>query len=94
MDGLGKIFGSNAQLIVLEHLIISRGMTTYLSGIAEATGLSHSSVARVIKPLLDLNIVKEAKLGKQIRTFTLSEDNEVTKLVMQFYADLEKIFGE
>ncbi len=94
MEGLGKIFGSNAQLIVLEHIITNRGMITYLSGIAVATGLSHSSVARVIEPLLDLNIVKEAKLGKQIRTFTLSEDNEVTKLVMQFYADLEKILGE
>ena len=42
---------------------------------------------------IDLNIVKKAKLGKQIRTFTLSEDNEVTKLVMEFYADLEKILG-
>jgi DNA-binding transcriptional regulator GbsR (MarR family) len=82
MDGLGKIFGRNAQLIVLEQLITNRGMTMYLSRIAEATGLSHSSVARVIEPLLDLNIVKEAKLGKQIRTFMLSEDNEVTQLLM------------
>jgi DNA-binding transcriptional regulator GbsR (MarR family) len=82
MDGLGKIFGRNAQLIVLEQLITNRCMTMYLSRIAEATGLSHSSVARVIEPLLDLNIVKEAKLGNQIRTFMLSEDNEVTQLLM------------
>ena len=64
-----KIFGRNAQLVVLEYLIRNRGTTTYLSGIAEETGLSHSSVARVIEPLLEINIVKEGKVGKQIRTF-------------------------
>ena len=94
MGGLEKIFGRNAQLIVLEYLIRNRGVTTYLSGIAEETGLSHSSVARVIEPLLDLNIVKELKLGKQIRTFTLNEDSEVMKLLLQFFEDLSKVLTE
>ena len=62
------------------HLIGNHGTTTYLSGIAEETGLSHSSVARVIEPLLEMNIVKEGKVSKQIRMFTLGEDNEMTKL--------------
>ena len=91
MGELEKIFGRNAQLIVLDYLIRNRGTTTYLSGIAEETGLSHSSVARVIEPLLEMNIVKEGKVGKQIRTFTLNEDNEVTKLLIRFYNDLAKI---
>jgi len=90
MNEIEKIFGRNAQLIVLEYLIENRGTTTYLSGIAEEAGLSHSSVARVIEPLLDMNIVKEGKMGKQIRTFTLNEDSEVTKLLIQFYDDLNK----
>jgi len=91
MSKIEKIFGRNAQLVVLEYLIRNRGTTTYLSGIAEETGLSHSSVARVIEPLLEMNIVKEGKVGKQIRTFTLNEDNEVTKLLVRFYDDLAKI---
>ena len=91
MSEIEKIFGRNAQLIVLEYLIENRGTTTYLSGIAEEAGLSHSSVARVIEPLLDMNIVKEGKMGKQIRTFTLNEDSEVTKLLIRFYEDLNKI---
>jgi len=94
MGELEKIFGRNAQLIVLDYLIRNRGTTTYLSGIAEETGLSHSSVARVIEPLLEMNIVKEGKVGKQIRTFTLNEDNEVTKLLIRFYDDLAKIVSE
>ena len=94
MSKIEKIFGRNAQLIVLEYLIRNRGTTTYLSGIAEEAGLSHSSVARVIEPLLEMNIVKEGKMGKQIRTFTLNEDNEVTKLLMRFYEDLSKVLRE
>ncbi|MDI6810963.1 MAG: MarR family transcriptional regulator [archaeon] len=94
MSKVEKIFGRNAQLVVLEYLIRNRGTTTYLSGIAEEIGLSHSSVARVIKPLLEMNIVKEGKVGKQIRTFTLNEDNEVTKLLIQFYDDLSKVLTE
>ena len=91
MSEIEKIFGRNAQLIVLEYLIRNRGTTTYLSGIAEETGLSHSSVARVIEPLLEMNIVKEGKMGKQIRTFTLDEANEVTKLLIRFHDELNKI---
>ena len=93
MNEFEKVFGRNAQLVVLEYLIRTRGTTTYLSGIAEETGLSHSSVARVIEPLLKMNLVKESKMGKQIRTFTLNEDSKITKLVIRFYEDLEKIMG-
>ncbi len=94
MNKIEKIFGRNAQLIVLVYLIRNRGTTTYLSGIAEEAGLSHSSVARVIEPLLEMNIVKEGKMGKQIRTFTLNEDSEVTKLLIRFYDDLSKVLRD
>jgi DNA-binding MarR family transcriptional regulator len=91
MNEFEKVFGRNAQLIVLEYLIRTRGTTTYLSGIAEETGLSHSSVARVIEPLLELDMVKESRVGKQIRTFTLNEDSEIIRLLIRFYGDLNKI---
>ncbi|MEA2075499.1 MAG: MarR family transcriptional regulator [Euryarchaeota archaeon] len=90
MNEFEKIFGRNAQLVVLEYLIRTRGTTTYLSGIAEETGLSHSSVARVIEPLLQLDVVKESRVGKQIRTFTLNEDSEIIRLLIRFYGDLNK----
>jgi len=91
MNELEKIFGKNAQLVVLEYLIRNRDTITYLSGIAAATGLSHSSVARVIEPLLNLGIVKEDNIGKQIRTFRLNEDNEVLKLLIRFFDDLDEL---
>jgi hypothetical protein len=35
--------------------------------------------------------VKEIKISKQTRTFALNEDNEITKLLVEFYKDLNKI---
>ena len=88
MDALEEIFGKTAQMTVLKNLIEHRNESTYLSGIAEETGLSHSSVARVIAPLLKTGIVTEKPLGKQIRTFRLNLDNEKTHLILDFYSKL------
>jgi DNA-binding transcriptional regulator GbsR (MarR family) len=88
MNNLVMIFGNSAQTIVLENLLKNRGEFIYLSGIAEETGLSHSSVARVMEPLVENNIVIEKKLGKQIRTFAMNETNSVAKLIIKFYDEL------
>ncbi len=93
MSPLEKLFGKTAQLSVLEYLIKNRGEINYLSGIAEGTGLYHSSVARVLEPLLENNIVIEKKLGKQMRTFTLNEENNATKLLIPFYDELRSVLG-
>jgi DNA-binding IclR family transcriptional regulator len=85
MDTLERIFGKTAQMTVLKNLIAHRDESTYLSGIAEETGLSHSSVARVISPLVESGIVLEKPLGKQIRTFRLNRENELTVLILDFY---------
>jgi len=92
MSALEKVFGRTAQMTVLENLIEHLNESTYLSGIAEETGLSHSSVARVIYPLLDADIVIEKRLGKQIRTFRLNMDNKITKLILDFHTRLNKEF--
>jgi len=88
IGSLEKIFGNSAQTLVLENLIEKKGEPTYLSGIAEETGLSNSSVARVIEPLIENNLVIEKRLCKQIRTFTMNEDNAVVKQIIKFYNEL------
>ncbi len=90
MDALEEIFGKTAQMTVLKNLIQHQDESTYLSGIAEETGLSHSSVARVIAPLIKTGIVLEKPLGKQIRTFRLNLDNEKTHLILEFYNRLNE----
>jgi DNA-binding transcriptional regulator GbsR (MarR family) len=85
MDPLEKIFGKTAQMTVLKNLIENQNESTYLSGIAEETGLSHSSVSRVITPLVGSGIVKEKPFGKQTRIFQLNMESDLTKLILDFY---------
>jgi hypothetical protein len=91
MDPLEKIFGKTAQMTVLKNLIENQNESTYLSGIAEETGLSHSSVSRVITPLVGSGIVLEKPLGKQIRTFQLNSENEATQIIIDFYNKINQI---
>lgn len=93
MGSLEHIFGKTAQLLVLENLLNRSGETTFLFGIAEETGLSHSSVSRVMEPLITLGIVKEQKVGKAFRTFTLDEENELSKKLLKFYRDINKLLN-
>jgi DNA-binding transcriptional regulator GbsR (MarR family) len=91
MDPLEKIFGKTAQMTVLKNLIENQNESTYLSGIAEETGLSHSSVSRVITPLVGSGIVLEKPLGKQIRTFQLNTESAAAQLVIDFYNKINQI---
>ena len=89
MSSFEALFGRTAHIIVLEYLIRNRDQICYLSGIAEDTGLSHSSVARVVEPLLQQGVIEEHDIGKKMRTFTVNEGNEALKLLLQFYDDLD-----
>jgi hypothetical protein len=93
MSPLEKLFGKTAQLTVVEYLMKNKGEINYLSGIAQGTGLYHSSVARVIDPLLQNNIIIEKKIGKQIRSFYLNEDHKSVKLLIAFYSEIKSELG-
>lgn len=91
MDSMDKIFGKTAQMTVLKNLIEKQNEPTYLSEIAEETGLSHSSVSRVITLLIASGVVREKPLGKQIRTFQLNAENEATNVIIDFYNKINQI---
>jgi predicted transcriptional regulator len=93
MDPMEKIFGKTAQMTVLKNLIEKRNDPTYLSGIAEETGLSHASVSRVVTPLIASGVVREKPLGKQIRTFQLNMENEATNVIIDFYSKINQIMN-
>ncbi|MCE8424213.1 MAG: MarR family transcriptional regulator [Candidatus Methanoperedens sp.] len=90
---LDRIFGKTAQLTVLEYLLSNKDNDTYLSGIAYETGLSHSSVSRVIEPLIEQKIIKEKSLGKQIRIFSLNQDSDITKYLLKVHTDLKTMMN-
>jgi predicted transcriptional regulator len=90
MDSMEKIFGKTAQMTVLKNLIEKQSEPTYLSGIAQETGLSHSSVARVIAPLVSSGVVQEKMLGKQVRLFQLNMESEATNVIVNFYSKINE----
>ena len=59
-----EVLGKTAQLQVLVYLFNYIDKEDYLSGIARATKLSHASVSRVAKPLLESGVLLERKLWK------------------------------
>jgi len=89
MSTFEALFGRTAHIVVLEFLLRNRDQLCYLSGIAAATGLSHSSVARVVEPLLQQGIVNECVVGKKMRLFTVNKGNEALKSLIRFYDDLD-----
>jgi predicted transcriptional regulator len=91
MDSLEKIFGKTAQMTVLMNLIENQNEPTYLSGIAQETGLSHASVSRVMSPLVGSGIVTEKPFGKQTRIYHLNMESEATKLVLDFYNKITQV---
>jgi predicted transcriptional regulator len=91
MDSLEQIFGRTAQMTVLKNLIEHQNESTYLSGIAQETGLSHSSVSRVVAPLIDAGIILEKPLGKQIRTFQINKESKATKVIIDFYNKINQV---
>ncbi len=91
MGILEEALGKNARITILETLLKDRDKITYLSGLAEETGLSHSSVSRVIEALVRVGIVKEEPLGKQTKIFKLNEGNKLSQLMIRFYEELEKL---
>jgi predicted transcriptional regulator len=91
MDTLEKIFGKTAQMTVLINLIERQNEPTYLSGIAEETGLSHASVSRVITPLIESGVVAQKPFAKQTRIFYMNMENEAANLIIDFYNKINHI---
>ena len=91
IDPLEKIFGKTAQMIVLRNLIENQNEPTYISGIAEETGLSNSSVSRVITPLIGAGIVTEKPLGKLTKILHLNMESEATSLILDFYNKINQV---
>jgi len=88
---LEKIFGDSAQVKLLQFILTAPDKPFNLSDLARKTGLTHSSVSRVIEPLSELQIVSELKIGSRMRIFYLNKDNKLTKVLTNFLYDLKKL---
>ncbi|MHA1907417.1 MAG: helix-turn-helix domain-containing protein [Candidatus Thorarchaeota archaeon] len=91
---LERIFASRAQTRVVQHFLDRPKEYLNLSRIANETGLAHSTIHRVMQPLVDMGLVKEIKAGQQIRLFILETEDEKSKLLADFYAKIKPMLQE
>ncbi|TXT57056.1 MAG: hypothetical protein BAJATHORv1_20656 [Candidatus Thorarchaeota archaeon] len=86
---LEKIFTSRAQTRVVQHFLDRPKEFFNLSRIAKETDLAHSTIHRVIQPLVDMGLVKEIKVGQQIRLFMLESEEPKCKILSEFYTKIK-----
>jgi predicted transcriptional regulator len=91
---LEKIFASKAQTRVVQHFLDRPKEFFNLSRIAKETGLAHSTIHRVMQPLVDMGLIKEIKVGQQIRLFILETEDEKSKLLAEFYQKIRPMLEE
>ncbi len=82
---LEKVFASRAQTRVVQHFLDRPKEFFNLSRLAKETGLAHSTIHRVMQPLVDMGLVKEIKAGQQIRLFILETEDDRSKIISDFY---------
>nr|MDO8134169.1 hypothetical protein [Candidatus Njordarchaeum guaymaensis] len=69
MGTLLEIFGDSAQVKVLQFLVENHKEAKMMSEVAAGAGVANSTTSRVIEPIVQSGIVKETRIGKQIRMF-------------------------
>ena len=88
---LEKVFASRAQTRVVQHFLDRPKEFFNLSRIAKETGLAHSTIHRVMQPLVDMGLVKEIKVGQQIRLFILETEQNISKILTNFYDEVKPV---
>jgi len=91
MTSLQEIFGDSAQVKVLEFLLLNLRDTMMMSDVAKGAGVSNSTTARVVEPLIQVGIVKETRIGKQIRIIRINSEDETAKLLLRFVQQIKNL---
>ncbi|NWF94893.1 MAG: MarR family transcriptional regulator [Candidatus Thorarchaeota archaeon] len=91
---LERVFASRAQTRVVQ-LFLDRPKEFFnLSRTAKETGLAHSTIHRVMRPLVEMGIIKEIKVGQQIRLFILETEDPKSRLIAEFYRQIRPLLDE
>jgi hypothetical protein len=91
---LREFFGDSAQVKVLEFLLENYREAKMMSEVATGAGVANSTTSRVIEPLVQSGVIKETRIGKQIRMFRLNIESEKTKLLLRLVEGVKKLEGE
>jgi Mn-dependent DtxR family transcriptional regulator len=89
---LSDVFQSRAQVRLLEYLLENAGAQRVFNQatLANLLGLSPSTIARVVEPLIEQKILLYERFEKGMKIFTLNEADEKTRALMEFHRTLKE----
>ena len=92
MPKLSDVFQSKAQVKLLEYLLENAGAQRVFNQatLANILGLSPSTIARIVEPLIKEKIVLYERFDKGMKIFTLNEADEKTRALIDFYRRLKE----
>ncbi len=90
MGVFAKIFGPTIRVRLIEYFLEHPDSVIYLTELSRIVGASHSSVSRVIQPLIDINLIQEIPLAGRLRFFRLNSNSDIAKFLLSFYKSLNK----
>jgi len=91
MSKLTDIFQSKAQVMLLEYLLENAGAQRVFNQatLANLLGLSPSTIARIVEPLIKEKILLYERFDRGMKIFTLNEAEEKTRALIDFYQKLK-----
>ena len=93
MTKISDIFQSKAQVKLLEYLLNSAGSQKVFNQatLANYLGLSPSTVARIVEPLVKEKILLFDRFEQGMKIFALNESEEKTRLLIEFHKRLNDL---
>jgi len=93
MPKLSDVFQSKAQVKLLEYFLENAGAQRVFNQatLANFLGLSPSTVARIVEPLIKEKILLYERFDGGMKIFTLNEAEEKTKALMDFHRRLKEL---
>ena len=93
MSRLSDVFQSRAQVKLLEYFLENAGAQRVFNQatLANFLGLSPSTIARIVEPLIKEKILLYERFDGGMKIFTLNEAEEKTKALMEFHRKLKEL---
>ena len=90
---LSDVFQSKAQVRLLEYFLDSAGTQRVFNQalLANLLGLSPSTIARIVEPLIKEKIILFEKFDEGMKIFTLNESEEKTRALLEFHKRLKEL---
>ncbi|MGA8857946.1 MAG: winged helix-turn-helix domain-containing protein [Candidatus Bathyarchaeia archaeon] len=89
---LSDVFQSKAQVRLLEYFLDNAGTQRVFNQalLANLLGLSPSTIARIVEPLIKEKIILFEKFDEGMKIFTLNEAEEKTRALVEFHKRLKE----